>query len=578
MLRVVLSIVGVMAVVACQTANPIYCGDDAPCPSGLACASEHVCVAGFALDEAGFYADGNVLWTATEQPVLAGSTAVPGALIEVAVDGVVLGPATVEGQDWSFALPAGVLQDGKPVALQLTQTVDGKRVEIARMLGADLQAPHAEFDASQSNNEAFDEIVWEADGAPRHNHQSKILVLDGSRCETFPRYRHLLMAPNEFQRENAPNPLVWRFAVRTRVAFTPASTRYRIMAGDKPIVDWTPIHLEPKATRASIEVPISAVTSDAFVNGSGSYQIEVIATDWALRETKLQGCWNLELLPPPVQVSEVVTAGPNSLQQWPRNGLVAMINATEPFKIFERTFSNGTTEAVDIVIDVTHMDDAIVQSNASSHIDAYRWAAPLPRPPFGAGVRCYESEGLRCMFQPYMFTRPSPPVAVDVRAGQPWRTLFTLTEGAACSAVSPTQLACRLSARNGAARPAVTAVAVIDRIIGINPTEGVVTDHDDTFMNVGKWTGPARRSLERRCYESDTVREDRGPRRPPLLTTYCTLVEDTSERTTIDRVFISLNHADFELKTALVNGAVAPPIVPAFPANPSAIVWEAEGL
>ena len=97
-------------------------------------------------------------------------------------------------------------------------------------------------------------------------------------------------------------------------------------------------------------------------------------------------------------------------------------------------------------------------------------------------------------------------------------------------------------------------------------------------MNVGKWTGPARRSLERRCYESDTVREDRGPQRPPLLTTYCTLVQDTSERTTIDRVFISLNHADFELKTALVNGAVAPPIVPAFPANPSAIVWEAEGL
>lgn len=350
-----------LALGACAKENPIYCGDDKPCPTGLYCSTEHICAAGFSLDETGYYFDGKTYWSAISAPVLTGTTNIPSPMIEVyAGDVLVAGPATVDGDTWSLPLPEGTLKDNTPTELRVVQTDENQRhVEITRTFAGDLAPPTAEFIPTDSLDESKDTVEFEGDGTPRHTHEQYKITLDGRDTKELPRYQHLLRVGSPYARENAPNPAMWQIALNTRVAFDKAATRYRITGAEGPIVDWAPI--VPVAQQSGgyqFSVPISLETAAVFGAKSGTYTIEFEVTDWAKRQVKQSATWSIKLLPPPLQVGPytISQTPPHSLQNWLLSAgspLAGLINGQVPVQLFERIFYNGVDQAVEITVTVT---------------------------------------------------------------------------------------------------------------------------------------------------------------------------------------------------------------------------------
>ena len=479
-----------LALGACAKENPIYCGDDKPCPTGLYCSTEHICAAGFSLDETGYYFDGKTYWSAISAPVLTGTTNIPSPIIEVyAGDVLVAGPATVDGDTWSLPLPEGALKDNTPTELRVVQTDEDQRhVEITRSFAGDLTPPTAEFIPTDSLDESKDTVEFEGDGTPRHTHEQYKITLDGKDNRELPRYQHLLRVGSPYARENTPNPAMWQIALNTRVAFDKAATRYRIIGAEGPIVDWAPI--VPVAQQSGgyqFSVPINLETAAVFGDKSGTYTIEFEVTDWAKRQVKQSATWSIKLLPPPLQVGPMTTTttGPNALANMRigRTQLEQYINGQKPTALYERTVSNGSEFPVDVKFTVVSANrvaaeatlTTLTSSNMLGDVPC-EWINGTPR--MLAAFKSFVSgpgggrEDNDC-------TVPFDSVTKTSDAALPWRVVLrdeTDAEVEVCAATEEAStFRCRIPPRNNETPTRLRAVAEVNNLSLLNPAESNLT-------------------------------------------------------------------------------------------------------
>lgn len=455
--------------VGCTKSNPVYCGDDVPCPTGLFCSVEHVCAAGFSVDENGYYFDGKVYWSAIPDPVLTGTTNVPSAVIEVfAGDTKVAGPATVDGDVWTLPLPVGTIVENEPKMLRVVQTNDGTHLEVARTFAGDFAPPTAVIEPTDTLDETKDVIAFEGDGTPRHSHQLYKITLDGQGSKELPRYRHLMNIGASHAREEQPNPAAWAIKINTRVAYDKDGTRFRITNSvGAPVVDWAPIPATPMEGGFRFEVPINLETSEVFGAKSDTYTIEWEVTDWAKRQVKMAANWSIRLLPPPLQIGAytIVTEGPRALASWRLSQnppLPSIINGEAPVQMFERTFTNGVDMPVEVVVDLKDFEN--VQLVASAKSVSLRdtsasddvCAEPCPTVSLGA----------------------SPPATQQTSSSAlPW-TIAVLSgssgEALPCVPLSATAQKCTVPGRSAERSSVVRMIASVARLSELNVTGGVV--------------------------------------------------------------------------------------------------------
>lgn len=458
--------------VGCTKSNPVYCGDDVPCPTGLFCSAEHVCAAGFSVDENGYYFDGKVYWSAIPDPVLTGTTNVPSAVIEVfAGDTKVAGPATVDGDVWTLPLPVGTIVENEPKMLRVVQTNDGTHLEVARTFAGDFAPPTAVIEPTDTLDETKDVIAFEGDGTPRHSHQLYKITLDGQGSKELPRYRHLMNIGASHAREEQPNPAAWAIKINTRVAYDKDGTRFRITNSvGAPVVDWAPIPATPMEGGFRFEVPINLETSEVFGAKSDTYTIEWEVTDWAKRQVKMAANWSIRLLPPPLQIGAytIVTEGPRALASWRLSQnppLPSIINGEAPVQMFERTFTNGVDMPVEVVVDLKDFENVQLVASAKS-VDIDEENGVIDEPCGGGGV-C-DSVSLGTM-----------PAAVQRTSTLPlsWKLTMLDAGGAVsgeCTPLGATALKCMVPARTAAGPSSVRLLAEVQRLSDLNVTDGAV--------------------------------------------------------------------------------------------------------
>lgn len=455
--------------VGCTKSNPVYCGDDVPCPTGLFCSAEHVCAAGFSVDENGYYFDGKVYWSAIPDPVLTGTTNVPSAVIEVfAGDTKVAGPATVDGDVWTLPLPVGTIVENEPKMLRVVQTNDGTHLEVARTFAGDFAPPTAVIEPTDTLDETKDVIAFEGDGTPRHSHQLYKITLDGQGSKELPRYRHLMNIGASHAREEQPNPAAWAIKINTRVAYDKDGTRFRITNSvGAPVVDWAPIPATPMEGGFRFEVPINLETSEVFGTKSDTYTIEWEVTDWAKRQVKMAANWSIRLLPPPLQIGAytIVTEGPRALASWRLSQnppLPSIINGEAPVQMFERTFTNGVDMPVEVVVGLKDFENVQLVASAKS-VDR---RSEVPSEELCGNERCALVS---------LGALPAPTQRTS-NAQLSWSMVAVAGTGEPlpCTPLSATAQKCTLPGRIGETPSVARMIATVAQIPDLNVTDGPV--------------------------------------------------------------------------------------------------------
>lgn len=335
---------------ACTQSNPLYCGDEAPCPTGQSCSIQHVCQAGFTLDEGVFHFDGSKYWVATSTPTFSGSSDAPNATIHVMVGEQQFGPAEFSGESWKLTLPPNIIKDSEDANIRFLQSVGNKQVEIARLVALDDKAPTAKIEATQVLDESKDVVTFDEDGTPIHDHQAYPVVINDVQEAVINKYAHLLHVGHPHAKELAPNPLLIKVAIKAKVALSENGANFRIVdAGGAVVADWQ----SGQVTKVDGGFVAAAEITRANVPNlklSGRYCLQWNVSDWAHRAAEAQTCMKLTLLAPPLHAvgPRLPTAAPESIGNWklatgaPFNTMTGDPKA----QIYEGVFTNNTPEPV----------------------------------------------------------------------------------------------------------------------------------------------------------------------------------------------------------------------------------------
>ena len=339
---------------ASTQSNPLYCGDEAPCPTGQSCSIQHVCQAGFTLDEGVFHFDGSKYWVATSTPTFSGSSDAPNATIHVMVGEQQFGPAEFAGESWKLTLPPNIIKDSEDANIRFLQSVGNKQVEIARLVALDDKAPTAKIEATQILDESKDVVTFDEDGTPVHDHQAYPVVINDVQEAVVNKYAHLLHVGHAHAKELAPNPLLIKVAIKAKVALSENGANFRIVdAGGAVVADWQ----NGQVTKVDGGFVAAAEITRANVPNlklSGRYCLQWNVSDWAHRSAEAQTCMKLTLLAPPLHAvgPRLPTAAPESIGNWklatgaPFNTMTGDPKA----QIYEGVFTNNTPEPVRVEI------------------------------------------------------------------------------------------------------------------------------------------------------------------------------------------------------------------------------------
>ncbi|HPH64266.1 MAG TPA: hypothetical protein PLF40_00905 [Kofleriaceae bacterium] len=489
--------------VACTKNNPTFCETNDMCPTDMQCSTEKYCTDGFTLDTAPFHTEGDTLWSATAAPALQGYIVDGGAEIKL-FDGdiEVAGPATVTNNTWHLDAPA-LLKDGETKQLRIVQTNHGAHVELLRNFAGDLTAPTARVEPSQSNDESKDVVTWNTDGTPQHAHQPFPIVIDGSHCADLPRYQHLFATGTPYAIESAPNPMALDVRAKARFPFTTAS-RFRVLKDAAPLIDWSPITSTTAEDETAATLAIANSTSPAFGDKSGAYVAEYEFVDWAGRTATTQACWNIQLLPPPLEISaRANTTDARSLPTW-RYGtqstgqLSTIVTGAAPVTLYERTFRNGTAVPVEFEVKIANNETINVTSRAEPLRDAEE-IFNVPLPPAIGSIPC---TGTYCDTPlPQAYPALPAPKSAASQNPLPWKLKLVDGTGAEitpCTYIDDETQRCTLPGRApGAAPTSARAIATITQITTLNPTGAALFDSSGLSENA---TVNRDRCLQRQGY------------------------------------------------------------------------------
>lgn len=472
------------------------------CPTDMQCSTEKYCTDGFTLDTAPFLVDGQTLWSATAAPDLHGHIVDEGAEIMLFDGDVqVAGPAHIADNTWHLDAPA-LLVDGETKSLRIVQTNHGAHVELTHTFAGDLTAPTARIKPSQSSDESKDIVTWNTDGTPEHAHQPFPIVIDGSHCADLPRYQHLF-ADNPYAIQSAPNPMAVDVRAKARFPFTTAS-RFRVLKDTVALIDWSPIPTTTDADETATTLALTNSTSPAFAAKSGAYVAEYEFVDWAGRTATTQACWNIQLLPPPLQITaRADTTDARSLPTW-RYGtqstgqLSTIVTGAAPVTLYERTFRNGTAVPVEFEVKIANNQTINVTSLAEPLRDAEE-IFNVPLPPAIGSIPC---TGTYCDTPlPQAYPALPAPKSAASQNPLPWKLKLVDGTGAEitpCTYIDDETQRCTLPGRApGQAPTSARAIATITQITTLNPTGAALFDSSGLSENA---TVNRDRCLQRQGY------------------------------------------------------------------------------
>jgi hypothetical protein len=302
-----------MSVPGCDSANPAFCDSAEDCEAGLACdLASNTCVsASLTLDPNGWTVDDQGRWwSAAPTPTLRGTLDDPnGPTVQAFVDGVAVGlPALVDGLAWSLTFPEGAIPPGgPPVVIRLV--ANGRTVEASQVLVGDAAAPALALAPSPVADERADDVEFTVDGN-RHDHVGAPVDLAAAGCPDVYKHAYLMTTNPQYATEAAPNPLRYLVDASDQA---PARPTLRMVVRPRGGGDLGPALPVPAGAPAADDVTRFTVDllRDATVgwpalgSTAGEFELEVIATDWAGRESRATWCWNHHPLPAPLEFGPV---------------------------------------------------------------------------------------------------------------------------------------------------------------------------------------------------------------------------------------------------------------------------------
>lgn len=279
------------------------------------------------LQSGGFYVDSQtgLWWTADSAPVLRGTlTELHPDKIEVVIDGVAVATASLDGESWAVAVPAGkVTTSGAEITIRATDGA-GNLGTVARALRLDNTPPSLLVEPSMVYDEVNSAEFYDLDNAATNTwlqrHVTGGTPIDLSQssppaCATVRKFSHLLFQDLVLGSTGNLNPLRLSLVASddgVGVASGTEQLRVTVRNGTSTVevLPWSTmagIPLGGNATRF-----IAGLYRDgpqaipALGSMEGEYRVELRATDKLGRTVVQERCWNHRILAPKLR-----SAGPN---------------------------------------------------------------------------------------------------------------------------------------------------------------------------------------------------------------------------------------------------------------------------
>lgn len=277
------------------------------------------------LQSGGFYVDSQtgLWWTADSAPVLRGTlTELHPDKVEVVIDGVAVATASLEGESWAVAVPAGkVTTSGAEITIRATDGA-GNLGTVARALRLDNTPPSLLVEPSMVYDEAHSTEDYALDNPATNTwlqrHVTGGAPIDLSQsmppaCATVRKFSHLLFQDLVLGSTGSLNPLRLSLVASddgVGVASGTEQLRVTVRNGTSTVevLPWSTmagIPLGGNATRF-----IAGLYRDgpqaipALGSMEGEYHVELRATDKLGRKVVQERCWNHRILAPKLRSAE----------------------------------------------------------------------------------------------------------------------------------------------------------------------------------------------------------------------------------------------------------------------------------